>query len=151
MTIKMDAGVARYATPNSKMSAFVNFPELQILILLLDSLIGLDSDIVVATVNPPAVQLIPWVGKVDVKTCLIRHMNFLLDKTVMIVSMSRFPKSTTQTWCMSDGKAYIVYYTPNVTEAGSTSSVWIMDVRAYYHNDIRRSVWKLTSYNAIYL
>ena len=86
-------------------------------------MIGLDSDIVVATVNPPAVQLIPWVGKVDVKTCLIRHMNFLLDKSVTIVSMSRFPKSTTQTWCMSDGKAYIVYYTPNVTETGSPSSV----------------------------
>ncbi|KAF9319914.1 hypothetical protein BG003_007759 [Podila horticola] len=87
MTIKMDAGVS--------------------------SLIGLDTDIVVATVNPPAVQLIPWVGKVDVKTCLIRHMSFLLDKSVMIVSISRFPKTTTQIWCMSDGKAYIVYYTPN--------------------------------------
>ncbi|KAF9570180.1 hypothetical protein EC968_002119 [Mortierella alpina] len=97
MTIKMDAGVS--------------------------SLIGLDSDIVVATVNPPAVQLIPWLGKVDVKTCLIRHMNFLLDKSVMIVAMSRFPKSTTQTWCMSDGKAYIVYYTPNASDSGSPSSV----------------------------
>lgn len=88
-----------------------------------NSMIGLDSDIVVATVNPPAVQLIPWVGKVDVKTCLIRHMSFLLDKSVMIVAMSRFPKSTTQTWCMSDGKAYIVYYTPNSSDAASPSSV----------------------------
>ncbi|KAG0336887.1 hypothetical protein BG000_006049 [Podila horticola] len=96
MTIKMDAGVS--------------------------SLIGLDTDIVVATVNPPAVQLIPWVGKVDVKTCLIRHMSFLLDKSVMIVSISRFPKTTTQIWCMSDGKAYIVYYTPNAG-AGSPSPV----------------------------
>ncbi|KAI8605643.1 RIC1-domain-containing protein [Dissophora ornata] len=97
MTIKMDAGVS--------------------------SLVGLDSDIVVATVNPPAVQLIPWMGKVDVKTCLIRHMNFLLDKSVKIVSMSRFPKSTTQTWCMSDGKAYIVYYTPNASDTSSPNSV----------------------------
>ncbi|KAF9197029.1 hypothetical protein BGZ50_002740 [Haplosporangium sp. Z 11] len=96
MTIKMDAGVS--------------------------SLIGLDSDIVVATVNPPAIQLIPWVGKVEVKTCLIRHMSFLLDKTVMIVSMSRFPKSTTQIWCMSDGKAYIVYYTPNASDTGSSGT-----------------------------
>ncbi|KAG0293497.1 hypothetical protein BGZ98_002152, partial [Dissophora globulifera] len=95
MTIKMDAGVS--------------------------SLVGLDSDIVVATVNPPAVQLIPWMGKVDVKTCLIRHMSFLLDKGVRIVSISRFPKSTTQIWCMSDGKAYIVYFTPNVSDAESPS------------------------------
>jgi len=131
MTIKMDAGVARYATLNSRISAAICLLGLLTLSSCFDSLIGLDSDIVVATVNPPAVQLIPWVGKVDVKTCLIRHMNFLLDKTVMIVSMSRFPKSTTQTWCMSDGKAYIVYYTPNVTEAGSPSSVWITDVQAY--------------------
>lgn len=91
-------------------------------------MVGLDSDIVVATVNPPAVQLIPWVGKVDVKTCLIRHMSFLLDKSVMIVAMSRFPKSTTQTWCMSDGKAYIVYYTPNSSDAASPSSVCLCAV-----------------------
>jgi hypothetical protein len=88
-----------------------------------DSIVGLDSDIVVATVNPPAVQLIPWTGKVDVKTWLIRQMNFLLDKSVRIVAMNRFPKSTTQIWCMSDGKAYIVYYTPNASDVGSPGSV----------------------------
>lgn len=37
--------------------------------------------------------------------------------------MSRFPKSTTQIWCMSDGKAYIVYFTPNASETGSPGSV----------------------------
>ncbi|KAF9913412.1 hypothetical protein BX616_010073, partial [Lobosporangium transversale] len=125
----------RYQLTNSKSYALgpgegVGFPDLSIKFKMtikmdagVSSLIGLDSDIVVATVNPPAVQLIPWMGKVDVKTCLIRHLNFLLDKSVKIVAMSRFPKSTTQTWCMSDGKAYIVYYTPNISETGSPSSI----------------------------
>lgn len=56
-------------------------------------------------------------------------MTFLLDKSVMIVSISRFPKTTTQIWCMSDGKAYIVYYTPNAGTA-SPNPVSVSSVRA---------------------
>ncbi|KAF9586012.1 hypothetical protein BGW38_010406 [Lunasporangiospora selenospora] len=118
---------ASYQLTNSKSYALgpgegVGFPDL-IIKFKMTIKMDAESDIIVATVNPPAVQLIPWVGKVDVKTCLIRNMSFLLDKSVMIVAMSRFHNSTTQIWCMSDGKAYIVYYTPNETESGSAASM----------------------------
>ncbi|KAG0227961.1 hypothetical protein BGW41_003585 [Actinomortierella wolfii] len=125
---------ACYQYSNSKSYAMgpgegVGFPDLAIKFKMtikmeagVSCLLSLENEIVVATQRPPAIQLIPWTGKVNVKTVLIRQLNFLLDKTVTIVSMSRFARSTTQIWCTSDGKAYIAYYTPIIKESGSPSS-----------------------------
>ncbi|KAG0258412.1 hypothetical protein DFQ27_004650 [Actinomortierella ambigua] len=129
-----DEAGASYQFSNSKSYAMgpgegVGFPDLSIKFKMtikmeagVSCLLSLENEIVVATLRPPAIQLIPWTGKVNVKTILIRQLNFLLDKTVSIVSMARFMRSTTQIWCTSDGKAYIAYYTPNLKDSGSPSS-----------------------------